>query len=318
MKILYAADNNGHAKIQLERFLQKVDKNKFNIKISAYRNYFPNCKVDWTLDCLLLANLEYKISFVNNRYLDIYLEQVRKYNPDLIISDCEFYTSFVATQLNIKLWNVSNKLFNYAIHGIYKKYAQLYKNYLYLYRDSVLDGRLKTLIQAADKNYIYSHWGDAKESPSIIDGMEWVRPYFSTGEVSVPCQHKYVAADIDNSKNIIDFIKDKQDCVLFTNDILFSIKDVMHKSFKDQKEYGCNLYNCNYFICNGNASHLADAVYNNKNLIIIPDPNSKENLFNYLIYYKIYNYLLNDDVINPVEMETNPNIKFLHQHLESL
>lgn len=315
MKILYAASNNYHSKIQLERFLLNVDKSKFKIKISAYKNYLPNYNVDWTLDCLNNINLKY-YSFTENRYLDIYLDQVRKYNPDLIISDCELYSSYIASQTGIKLWHASNSLLNYAIHTAYKKYLNLYKNYSLFFNEQ--EKVVNSLIDVAEKNYLYSHWGDFSEPPSIKENFNWIRPYYVKGAYSQPCQHNFVAVNPNNNPKIFDFLKDKNDCIIFTSNPEIKYQSLTIKNINYLDEYKCNMYNSNFFICDGTATYLADAYYNNKKIILIPEIENKDSMFNYLLYNNIYNYLLENDILNHDEVVMNPEIKFLHQHLENL
>lgn len=317
MKILYAADNNPHGKIQAERFLQNVDHAKFNIKVAAYRNYLPRHKVDWTLDCLLHTDYKQVYALLNNRYLDIYLDQVNKFKPDLIISDLEINTSYVAAMSNIRYWHVSNKLFNYALPRLYKKYVNLYKHYAVLYGNDIFFNKVNELINLAECNYIYSHWGDLADAPAITDNFKWIRPYHAIGFESVPCAHNYVAADINNNNKVLEALKNKDDCVLFTSGDEVIYDKIKVKNIYHQDEYNCNVANCNVFICDGNASYLADAIYNDKKIIIAPDINNKECMLNYLMYHKIYNYLNEGEIYLPPKLNINSDIKLLHQHLES-
>lgn len=318
MKILYAANNNYHSKVQLERFLKCLDKSKFTLKIAAYKDYLPNCNVDWTLNCLLQNYMSNPYSLWNNNYLNIYLDQIKKYNPDLVISDFEIFTSFIATNLNIKLWHVSSKILNNGLHHLYKQCMHLHKNYSILYPEENLSAKEKDILYSADKNYVYSHWGDLLEAPTLIDGFEWIRPYYITGSYSKPCQHQYVAVNTNNNYNIINELKDKEDAVMFTPYQEIRYGNIINKNIKDIDEYGCNLYNCQVFVSDGTESYLSDAIYNNKKFIIVPDMYNRDSLANYLMYQKIYNYLLEDDIYTPAQLLIKPETKFLHQHLEDL
>src|SRR5258706_5453728 len=99
MKILYAANNNINSLIQLSRFLRVISK-QHHIKISAYKKSSPpSINIDWTLDALL--NIFNPRLSLNNDNLCIYYDQVKKFKPDLVISDFEYFTSSVAADLNV-------------------------------------------------------------------------------------------------------------------------------------------------------------------------------------------------------------------------
>lgn len=312
MKILYAASNDYNGKIQLDRFLQHIDRNIFNIKISAYRNFYPECSVDWTLNCLSNNDV---VKLTNNSYIEIYLDQVSKFNPDLIISDLEINTSYVAAQLNIKLWHVSSKLNNFAMLPIYKMHMGLHKYYIDLFKSHKY---IKDLINIANKNYIYSHWGDILEAPTTKEGFEWIRPYYAIGKYSEPCKHNIIAINNCNNPEMLKYLKNKQDTVLFSHNPESKYNGFISKSINDTLEYICNVYNSNTLVCDGSASLVADAVYNKKRLIIEPNKRNIECLFNYLMYQNIFNYLITDGVIEPIDLNIKPNVKFLHEHLEEL
>src|SRR5271166_1958276 len=115
MKILYAAQNNQNARIQLSRFLEAMQGSNHQIKVAAYKRSSPkNVSIDWTLDALLNF-CQPEVLSLNNDNLVIYFEQVKSYSPDLIISDLEYFTSFVANEMNVPLWQCSSSLINFAI-----------------------------------------------------------------------------------------------------------------------------------------------------------------------------------------------------------
>src|SRR5574338_1119629 len=101
MKILYAASNNLNAKIQLSRFLKAMDGSKHQIKIAAYKTSSPkDISIDWTLDALLNIYKPDLLSLHNDN-LNIYFEQIKNFQPDLVISDLEYFTSYVSSDLNL-------------------------------------------------------------------------------------------------------------------------------------------------------------------------------------------------------------------------
>jgi hypothetical protein len=52
---------------------------------------------------------------LDNHILKIYADQVRFYKPDLIISDLEFYTSYIGLNSDIPVWQYSAYSLTYAV-----------------------------------------------------------------------------------------------------------------------------------------------------------------------------------------------------------
>jgi hypothetical protein len=315
MKILYAAGNNFHAKIQLERFLENFDVKNNIVKVAAYKKYLSsNYQTNWTLDCCLTPDKDNNYLFYNNKYLDIYEEQIKDFKPDLIISDLEIYSSFLSLKLNIKLWHVSNKLHNFALPDLYKDNIKVHKYYKFLYGNSHSYKNIVDIVDGADKNFVYSHFCDIDEKIFLKENFDWVRPYYYTGKKSVVYEHKYVSVDC-NKINIIKYLSEKKsDCVVFSDNVM-PYENITAKPYSNKEEYGCNLSNCEIFVCGGEASLLADAFYNKRKIKIFPDQASRENIFNYLIYNNIYNYMIEDDLIIPSEISFDSNVKFLHEKI---
>jgi hypothetical protein len=97
MKILYAAGNRLGSYYQLKRFLNSVSKQNHNIKIAAYKNSTGDLNTDYTLDCLLNFTSPHTTFSFNGNYT-YYSNEIKRFNPDLIISDFEIYTSIIAAQ----------------------------------------------------------------------------------------------------------------------------------------------------------------------------------------------------------------------------
>jgi hypothetical protein len=317
IKILYAAGNTYESKLQLERFIEHVDYQKINIKIAGYKNYcIENC-TNWILDTCNLPDKSGKYLFSNNKYLDIYEEQIKKFDPDLIISDLEIYTSYLALKLNKKLWHVSNKLYNFAIAKIYKEHINIHRFYQSLYEHSHFYKSIYDLIQSADKNFVYSHFCDIEEKIFLKEGFNLIRPYYYSGKNSNVAKHKYVAAH-SRKFELINYLSDlKEDAVLFSEKII-PYHNLICKNYKDKEEYALNVSNCEVFVCHGEESFISDAFYNKRKIKILPDQTSRENMFNYLMYHNIYNYMMDGDLITPIEFNLDRSVKYLHEEIESI
>jgi len=265
LKILYAISNNRNSAIQLHRFLEAMRGLPHLIKVAAYKNsYPPNLNIDWTLDCLQNMFRPDHISLDNDNFTT-YFEQIKYYNPDLIISDMEYYSSEIASNLGITLWQCSSSLLNYAITNEYKYNLGVFKKYAFLMsRIPIHVQRMINMQDNSNCNYICSHFGDHTNPPPIKNNYEWIRPYFQLGKYSVPCQHNIVGAMLGSDKNLIKQLKKYPDTICFTDYDTEYYGNPIIKNLYNQKEYYCNVANCKLFMCNGQSSFLADAFYNGK------------------------------------------------------
>ena len=68
----------------------------------------------------------------------------------------------------------------------------------------------------------------------------------------------------DNNKKILDILKQYPDSIAFTEFNYEEHYNVLAKDINVADEYFCNLKNSDVFMCQGQASFLADAFYNGK------------------------------------------------------
>ena len=327
LKILYAAGNNQNASIQLERFLQAVQGKPYTVKIAAYKQSSPKgVSVDWTLDCLLNMFKPEYVTIEDNDNLQIYYQQIKYFNPDLIISDLEYFTSYIANVLNVTLWQCSSSIINYALVNKQKYNLGLFKHHAYTFNKNPLAvQRTINILDNSNVCYVYSHFGDAAISLSLKEGYEWIRPYHEIGKSTIPCQHNIVAGLLKNNKRILNILQHSFDSVAFSNFPYEQYENILLKPLSNREEYFCNLRNCNLFICEGQTSFLADAFYNGKHTAVFTDFKDSECIIN---SYMSSNLGLSTQVhsledlknIQPKQVEPsyNPGIKYLHEKIEEL
>lgn len=322
LKILYAAENKSNSFIQLNRFLQNIDKSKYIIKIAAYKNNYQ-FNIDWTLNCLHNYYDKNK-QYLECEYFQIYFDQIKSFNPDLIISDLEFFTSYIGNYLNIPLWQYSSSILVYGTEIIEKLNTQVYSNYSYITnRNNDHYRKYFNIINNSNLNLICSHFGDMNNPVKLKDNFEWIRPYHFIGQKSIPCQHNIIATS--SNKKIINNLNKLSDCVVFSNFIDEKYHNIIVKDINNVEEYACNLQNCNLFVCEGEESYLADAFYNNKYTLVMPNLSDTECIMSSLFSEKnnlstnIYSELdFNKINIMPIEYKLNNEIGYLHQKIESL
>lgn len=323
MKILYAASQNQNAKIQLARFLRAMRGTKHQIKIAAYKISSPkSISIDWTLDALL--NI-YKPEFLtlNNDNLGIYFEQIKSYAPDLIISDLEYFTSYLATLLNIPTWQCSSSLINYALAPEEKYDLGLFKFYAHsLNRESEHNQRIINLIDNASGNFVYSHYGDTEHPPKLQNNFQWIRPYHQVYRLSPVCEHLVVAGLSKNNKRLFDILRKYPDSVIFMDADSEKYENLRVKDIGIEDEYYCNLRNCLHFVCQGQTSFLADAFYNAHFSIIYPDYEDTESIINSHLSAKLQlGVIVSQGLGRTLEMTLptyDSSIKYLDEKIKEL
>jgi uncharacterized protein (TIGR00661 family) len=294
-----------------------------NIKIAAYKLSSPkHVSINWTLDALLDIYHPERLSLDNDN-LQIYYDQIKSFSPDLIISDLEYFTSYLASLLNVPLWQYSSSLLNYGLLnnniGLFKYYAHS------LNRETEFNQRTLNLIANSNLNLIYSHFGDSSQAPELKNNFQWVRPYHQVGRDSVPCQHYLVAGFSKANVQVVDILKHYSDSVVFMEAGAEKYQNVCVKDIDSEDEYYCNLKNCQYFVCQGQSSFLADAFYNGKFPLIYPDYQDTESIINSHLSKQLGLGQMMHGSENITELTGQrekpcyqDSIKYLHQKIETL
>ena len=319
IKILYAASNNYNAGVQLHRFLDSVKDKDYKIKIAAYKKSSPiNTNIDWTLDSFNHLYDESVFSLDNDN-LKIYIDQVKYFKPDLIISDMENYSSYIGHFLNIPVWQCSSVLLNFALN---KKYHfGIYKNYSFIL-DGFNDRRKKiNIIDNSSLKLVYSHFGDVHNAPELKKDFEWIRPYHKIGKNSIICKHNICGVTYHKNIQLLKSLNEINDSVLFSNFIDEKYDNINLKNINNSVEYYCNIKNSDYFVCEGQMSFLADAYYNGKRSFILINNHEKDTIINSMISFKLglsYDFLdKNYNVENNI-MPADNKIKYLHEKIEEV
>jgi hypothetical protein len=324
IKILYAASNNLSSKIQLERFIKNCQSLPFIIKIAAFKKSSPRINIDWTLDSLLDIYNPNNLN-LNNDNLQIYYDQIKLFNPDLIISDLEFFTSYIANLLNKPLWQCNSSIINFALDkkdkynlGIFKKYSFL------LNKNPQHTQRIINILDNSSFRFIYSHFGDVENSLKIDSNYEWIRPYHSIGKKSPTCHHNIILALDTLDKRLLSDLKNQNDIVLFCNNFNENYNDIKIKNLNNESEYYCNLYNSNFFICNSQINFLSDSFYNQKKAFTITNFFDIDSIINSTISSKLNlskdltdlnNIEIFDEKNFDISYKLNENIKYLHEKI---
>jgi hypothetical protein len=288
MKIIYAGNNTIGSSVQAERICQAL--NSHSVKIAGYSFYHIN--LDWTLDCLNTN----KITFSNSNFKRLY-SQIEHYKPDLVISDYNFYFSYIAIKLKIKLYQVSSLIAWDFADPVFKSKLNLYK-----YNKKLFEGNWRTVanmssvIENSDKLFCYSPFSDYYKVINLPSSISWVDPYVLDKQ---PVLSKYdnCYPFIIQNKNILHSIKN-------TNTLLYGSCDEQFNVIKNKytnEKYNYGLIASDNLYCSGETSFIADGLYNNKNLHLFK-VNDLESLINiqYYEYFKPSNKILKNKKLHDV------------------
>ncbi|MDP2696408.1 MAG: hypothetical protein Q8O87_04160 [bacterium] len=291
MKILYSTGNRLGGGEQLRRYMEY---NRHEIKTACYLRSSENIlHTDWTLDAL--TNKYSKGTRIGLRKLYGYdggphinlekgyhlKEEIKKYDPDLIICDGEPIVSNLAKSLGKRLWYCSPL---HLLDGIEWESGSL--RYF-----SLLDGTRKMLyrLPRAERVYVYSPFGDINFRPLLKSGYEWMQPYYVGGRGGEDGM-----AIIEDGDRISQLSKQLNSVKPYDIKLVspFSYNFSHLRNYK-LEEYKSELGKSRWLFTTGETSYVADGVYNGKRICIAPNLRDAEGLLNAIL---IKRYNLGNDV----------------------
>lgn len=221
MRILFGANKYSGSNITLSRILPHL--NKYNVRTCAYfdNNHEELHHIDWCLNPLykkgrygpnyFKENHGIKGPDVNYDVADQIMDDLVQWEPELVISDCEFFTAAVAKTLEIPLWICSSLFQLFAIPKIPKKNLCCYKDLFYFLKE----------FPEADRYLVYSPFCEISD---LTDSKyEWVKPY-----TTKPNEFMFSKNDEDIAL-LKEFSNKNIDCIIsgepnYIADCLFSNK----------------------------------------------------------------------------------------------
>lgn len=314
MKIVYSAGNRPGAIDQAIAFIANIN-NVCTVRIAAYvRNNESNLnRIDWTLNACD-NQYDQNESIEQNIFQDI-----EKYKPDLIISDCEPIVANIANDLGIQLWYCSPL---HLLNGVEWPKKSL-KGYSEILNES---RRLVRSLPSAEKIFIYSPFGEFELSLRLRPGFEWIRPY-SSEKFDPTLESKSLLAILPD-RSRIDSLSRIINSIPIDSNIIES----------DNPEYYKQLQSCTDYFTTGETYYLTSAIVNNKKIYISPNVKNTESILNGILV-RMFNIGINIgqiDLMNPklaseqLEMILEKNITFafpklklqcnkqLHERIDSL
>ena len=177
MRILYAAGPREISYYQLLTYSRALRAAGHEVSVSGYLASLRSLPADYCLDALrdFLHPGDAKPMGSNYTY---YAAQVRRWKPDVIISDLCRITSLIALEANLPLWQVSSSLLFYGLTTSWKRRLKIhdYTRTSLPYVGKITDMNL--ILTQSQRRCVVSHFADVTAPPLLSAEYEWVRPEF--------------------------------------------------------------------------------------------------------------------------------------------
>jgi hypothetical protein len=282
LKIVYSIPKRETAGKQAARFLRAIEGKGWDVRTAAYRGNFEIPFFDWTLDALhhpFIKNAP--LSFESENFISFF-EQIERFAPDLVISEMEVFSSYVAEMLGVPLWQIGSSIMFEGLaeyEGIPKyKFLKKLPSFIQAKLDHLdIIKKREDLLDASKKKLICSHLCDLTSPPKLTEEFEFVRPYHLIGYNSPTCYHKLIAISQRNDRELVRFLEKQQDdTVLFSHYPKEKFNSTVVKNINDEEEYICNIKNSDIIINQGDETALSDTFYNGKLNHIVLNNNDLE------------------------------------------
>lgn len=258
MKILYTIGDRLGAAEFLYRFLQHKDPN-WEIKVAGYHEAASKIKyLDWCLDAIYFNSHSLSYGDSDTLIAEKYANDIKKWQPNLIICDHEYFTPRIAQSLNIPLW-ISTPLHS----SVEKKEYRFYATAFWELRKAIYHFK-------PEKILINSPFVNLAEPNS-----DFIKPYFTKAINN----QSNVILNVSNNKRAIKLAR------LFLSKYknIYIFNDLAHAQFKhntNQGKYEEVLSKNSLYITDGATESLADAIYNNCKIIVSPSFSNTESGYN--------------------------------------
>lgn len=185
MKILYVAGNRNGSYFQLKRYLPIFKSTEHIFQIAGYKKSLKEINTDYCLDALLNFSKPEDKSISFNGNFSFYAKEIYRFNPDLILSDFDIYTSIIALEKNIPLWQISPALLYYGLEYNLKRKIGINKfNTNIISKDLKTNQYIKNILNGSKRKLVLSHLCDLEPTPQLEEGYEWCRPEFELNNIN--------------------------------------------------------------------------------------------------------------------------------------
>lgn len=345
MKILYSINKGFDSYLQLYRFLQYVP-NSIEVRVAGYHSSLNDISADYTIDALFDFYGKIRTGTIFSRICQRFIDEIATYQPDLIINDLDFFTSYAAVELDIPYWLVSPFLFYFAASKALKDRLAVGQQYRYILSRQKNFHRYAFQMENAERRLITSYLGDVAMGPEPSLGFEWVRPYYvDTSQIGALQNSKFDGQTEPKShpgflgmfsrldKPLVRQIQllggELEYPRIYSPNSFETFKGLEHRDIHDLS-YAEDLRRSYLCFNSGETSFVSDAFYSGKFSLAFPNLESAEAVVNShaIEYFGIGEKLrtrMSYEQINtlasrysPFTIRWNNEVKQLHEYLEEL
>jgi len=226
----------------------------------------------------ILKNLKKINPRTASRLKNVY-KKIEEFNPDLVISDWEPFTSYTAKKLKLKLLSVDNQ--HYIMHGIY---AYPKTQYLQKLKAQFI---LKALTRKADKYIIMAlPKQKLKYNKNIIKTRPVIRKTILSAK---PKKRNYILVyqSTKTYSKLLSMLKTiPENFIIYGYNISKRDNNLVFRSFNDKRRFFNDLINCKAIITNGGFTLISEAIHMKKPILAIPIKKHFEQYMNSLYIKK--------------------------------
>ncbi len=221
---------------------------------------------------------------------------IKEFGPEVIISDMESFTSFLASDQKLPLISIDNQ--HYLVYGNYsfpKKFRISYLKALMIVKSIVLKAKYY-MIMALPGDSIEDHVNVFKIKPLLRKEIMQATPETK--------DYIFVYQSTKSYDTLIDILKRiNYKFIIYGFDKDKIVGNLYFKSFKDNKEYINDLAHSKAVITNGGFTLISESLYLSKPLLVVPIKKHFEQILNALYvsehkYGEFYSDLDESHVVN--------------------
>lgn len=276
MKILYLIRNNAGANIQAKRILDHLNPRHSVMIASWEKSSYCFDSVDFVIDPIY--RFTYNANKINKAILEAYktkdffpsfkepalafLNSVKLFSPNLIISDFEQLGYFTANAIGIPFWYLSGT----HIHdGIVKPYDKVrYHHYLRDVSDNFINSWHK------GRTFIYSGYDHFTDEYKIKDDYELITPYVVKGKKGKEkCDILALISDQSRVNSIAHILSNVNANVSFFHPGNDKFDGMKCFNIFETEAYEQCLHSCKRVVTD-DINTIYDALFNEKQVVITP------------------------------------------------
>ena len=220
----------------------------------------------------LLKNIQ-KISKENYNKLIKVKKEIDEFDPQVVISDMETFSSFIANERNIPSISIDNQ--HYLIHGEYS-FPEKYR-LSYLKAIMIIKG-----IMFKTKYYLVMAFPGCKlKNKTNLFQIQPVLRNEILNAKSKNLDYIFVYQSTKSHEKLIEILKRiNYKFIVYGFDKNHKVGNLIFKKFSDDKEYINDLSNCKAVITNGGFTLISEAIYLKKPILVVPIKKHFEQIMN--------------------------------------